>query len=110
MPQSLPTPSETPAVRPARVPGYDLPSPSAVDVLRALQRQFGAERAAAVWEGALQAAGLRLEDAPYPPGALARVADVLAQQDGVTRVIGRSFAIRLATYLVLRHRTVPTVP
>ena len=74
-------------------------------MLRALQRHFGPERAAAIWAGAVQAAGLAAEDAPHPPEALARVADVLRQQDGVARVIGRSLAIRVATYLVLRRRT-----
>ena len=109
MPASPATPRDPSAARSPRVPGYELPAPSEADVLLALTRQFGPERAAAVLEGALQAAGLRPEDAPFPPGALARVADVLAQQDGVTRVIGRSFAIRLATYLVLRRRTAPSV-
>ena len=106
---SSPVPAAKPTARALRIPGYELPAPGEADLLLALTRQFGAERAAAVLDGALQAAGLRAEDAPFPPGALARVADVLAQQDGVTRVIGRSFAIRLATYLVLRRRTAPTV-
>lgn len=100
----------TTAARSMRIPGYELPAPSEADLLLALTRQFGAERAAAVLADALQAVGLCAEDAPLPPGALARVADVLAQQDGVTRVIGRSFAIRLATHLVLRRRSAPSVP
>ena len=104
------TPATKPAVRPMRIPGYELPAPGEADLLLALTRQFGPERAATVLAEALQAAGLQPEDAPFPPGALARVADVLAQQDGVTRVIGRSFAIRLATYLVLRRRSAPSVP
>jgi hypothetical protein len=104
------TQATMPAARPMRIPGYELPAPSEADLLAALTRQFGPEHAAAVLAEALQAAGLCAEDAPFPPGALARVADVLAQQDGVTRVIGRSFAIRLATYLILRRRVAPSVP
>jgi hypothetical protein len=90
---------------PPRIPGYELSAPAEADVLRALQRHFGPERAAAIWAGAVHAAGLGPADAPYSPEALARVADVLRQQDGVARVIGRSLAIRIATYLVLRRRT-----
>jgi hypothetical protein len=98
--------SDTP---PPRVPGYELPAPGEADVLRALQRHFGPERAAAIWSGAVQAAGLTPDDAPHPPESLARIAEVLRQQDGVARVIGRSLAIRVATYLVLRKRaTLPT--
>jgi hypothetical protein len=93
--------SDTP---PPRVPGYELRAPGEADVLRALRRHFGPERASAIWTGAVQAAGLASQDAPYPPQALARIADVLRQQDGVARVIGRSLAIRVATYLVLRGR------
>ena len=104
------TMTSTPVARPLRIPGYELPAPGEADLLLALTRQFGPERAAAVLADALQTAGLRPEGSPFPPGALARVADVLAQQDGVTRVIGRSFAIRLATYLVLRRRSAPSVP
>ncbi len=100
----------TPPARAMRIPGYELPAPSEADLLLALTRPFGAERAAAVLADALRTVGRRAEDAPFPPGALARVADVLAQQDGVTRVIGRSFAIRLATHLVLRRRSAPSVP
>ena len=90
---------------PPRIPGYELSAPVEADVLRALQRHFGPERAAAIWAGAVHAAGLTPADAPYGPEALARVADVLRQQDGVARVIGRSLAIRIATYLVLRRRS-----
>ena len=90
---------------PPRLPGYELSAPAEADVLRALRRHFGPERAAAIWAGAVRAAGLGASDAPDSPEALARVADVLRQQDGVARVIGRSFAIRIATYLVLRKRT-----
>ena len=90
---------------PPRIPGYELSAPVEADVLRALQRHFGPERAAAIWAGAVHAAGLTPADAPYMPEALARVADVLRQQDGVARVIGRSLAIRIATYLVLRKRS-----
>lgn len=90
---------------PPRIPGYELSAPVEADVLRALQRHFGPERAAAIWAGAVHAAGLTPADAPYAPDALARVADVLRQQDGVARVIGRSLAIRIATYLVLRKRS-----
>ena len=97
---------------PPRIPGYELSAPVEADVLRALQRHFGPERAAAIWAGAVHAAGLTAADAPYSPEALARVAEVLRQQDGVARVIGRSLAIRIATYLVLRRRSAPrpTVP
>jgi hypothetical protein len=93
---------------PGRIPGYELSAPVEADVRRALQRHFGPERAAAIWAGAVHAAQLTAADAPYAPEALARVADVLRQQDGVARVIGRSLAIRIATYLVLRKRAAAT--
>ena len=67
---------------------------------------FPAVHGDAVVARACVAAGVADED-PVPPEALARVADVLRQQDGVARVIGRSLAIRIATYLVLRKRAVP---
>lgn len=93
---------------PSRVPGYELPPPVARDVRRALRRNFGEERAAAIWEGACRAAGLEPEGDAHAPEELSRVADVLGQQDGVTRVIGRSLAIRIATYLVLSAQQAAT--
>jgi hypothetical protein len=68
-----------------------------------LQRVFGAERAAALWNDACQVAGFgaaRIEGMAQ----LVRVAQALATHGGAPAAVARSMEIRLRTYAALTAR------
>ena len=92
---------------PPTIPGYELAPPTEADAVHALARHFGRERAEAIWHAALRAAGVRRTGGTLLAAELAPVAEVLKQQEGVVRVIGRSLAIRVSTYLLLQARLTP---
>jgi hypothetical protein len=81
------------------VPGYGLAPPTPDDALAYLARAVGPDRAAGVWLRACSAAGV-------PRGKLGvdemmRVAEHLAEEEGVVGVIGKSLVVRVRTYRLL---------
>lgn len=81
------------------IPGYGLAPPTHHDALAFLARALGADRAADVWVRACSAAGtprtgLNLDE-------MMRVAERLAEQEGVVGVIGQSLLVRVRTYRLL---------
>lgn len=88
----------------AVLPGYKLAPPTEADANAALQRVFGAERAAERWALACRTAGIAAGRAGTAD-QLGRVVEALAQQGGATAVVARSLEIRLRTYARLAART-----
>ena len=92
--------------RPPPLPGYNLHAPTEEDARAALQRVFGAERAAERWAQACRQAGV----APgHVDGAaqLQKVAAALSGQGGPTAVVARSIEIRIRTYARLATHAAP---
>ena len=80
-----------------RLPGYDLQEPREADALAALERVFGAERAADRWSRACREAGL-LPGHASTAAQLGRAVAALAGQGGTTAVVARSMEIRMRTF------------
>ena len=93
----------SPLPGPTRVPGYDLAAPTEADVVAALQRVWGAERAPRMWSQACR-------DADIPVGRvdtldrLETVSRALAAQGGAAATLARSIEIRIRTYVRLQRR------
>lgn len=87
------------------IPGYDgFRAPTEADARAALQRVFGAERAAERWTQACRDAGLavgRVDGAP----SLARAVQALAAQGGPSTAIARSIEIRMRTHTRLAAKS-----
>lgn len=90
--------------RPPPLPGYNLHPPTEADALAALQRVFGAERAAGQWALACREAGL-VPGAVIGTPALERVVTALSAQGGATATVARSIEIRMRTYARLARQT-----
>lgn len=88
----------------AMVPGYRLSPPTEADANAALQRVFGAERAAERWALACRTTGI-VAGRVSTANQLASVVEALARQGGSTAVVARSLEIRLRTYARLSART-----
>ena len=86
------TPSST-------VPGYGLAPPTHGDALAFLARAVGPDRAAGVWLRACADAGAPRTDLSVDE--MMRVAERLAEQEGVVGVIGTSLVVRARTYRLL---------
>ncbi len=86
------TPSST-------LPGYGLAPPTHDDALAFLARAVGPDRAAGVWLRACADAGTPRTGLDVD--AMMRVAEQLAQQEGVVGVIGKSLVVRVRTYRLL---------
>jgi hypothetical protein len=86
-----------PSATPPAIPGYSLHPPTEADARAALERVFGAERAAERWAEACRSAGLAAgrvsAGAPFE-----RVVDALLAQGGATEMVARSIVIRQRTY------------
>jgi hypothetical protein len=81
------------------IPGYDLTPPTSHDALAFLARAVGPDRAASLWMRACaDAAAPRAE---LSPDEMMRVAERLAEQEGVVGVIGKSLVVRVRTYRLL---------
>lgn len=110
-PVAVPLRRESMDDRSATIPRYGLAPPTEDDALAMLARALGADRAASVWIGARAAAGLRGGGALSPEQLLA-VAERLAErgEDGVTRVVASSLAVRARTYLLLQRHQAGAAP
>jgi hypothetical protein len=86
------TPSST-------VPGYGLAPPTQGDALASLARAVGPDRAADLWLRACAEAGVPRSNLDVDD--MMRVAERLAEQEGVVGVIGTSLAVRARTYRLL---------
>jgi hypothetical protein len=86
------TPSST-------IPGYGLGPPTQGDALASLARAVGPDRAAGVWLRACADAGAPRTNLDVDE--MMRVAERLAEQEGVVGVIGKSLVVRVRTYRLL---------
>lgn len=89
------------------VAGYGYSAPTEGDVRLAIERQVGADAMEAVWARACAAVGARRHGAPLAHAELAPIAEYLGREDGALRVVGRAFAIRIRTYVLLSARVTP---
>ena len=88
---------------PTRIPGYGLAQPTEADVLAALQRVWGDERAPRMWAQACRDAGISAGHVDTLD-RLEKVNRALATQGGATATLARSIEIRISTYLRLQQR------
>ena len=100
-------PASPPPAGPPAVAAYAYSPPTEGDVRLAIARQVGPEAMEAVWARACEAVGARRHGAPLAHDELAPIAEHLGREDGVLRVVGRSFAIRIRTYLLLSAQATP---
>lgn len=84
---------------PPSVPGYGLAPPTPGDALAFLARAVGPDRAAAEWLAACKRAGA--PSAGLSVDEMMRVAERLAEQEGLVGVIGQSLVVRVRTYRLL---------
>jgi hypothetical protein len=81
------------------IPGYGLAPPTHHDALAFLARALGPDRAADVWVRACADAGTPRTGLDVDE--MMRVAERLAEQEGVVGVIGQSLVVRVRTYRLL---------